>query len=249
MSSKKARYREKQFNYINKLRRSFARRGLPILSVDAKKRELVGLFYNPGRTWRRAPVDVDMYTFASHATGVAIPYGIYDVTRKDGYVVVGTSNNTPAFAVHAIWLWWKYRGSRLYPNASRLLTLADSGGSNGIRAQGWKVALQGLAAKIGCAITVAHYPPGASKWNPVEHRLFSAISVNWAGEPLVDYQTICGYITKTRTGSGRRCGVRLDRRYWPTQKELREMGVHYSKCPLRVRHARTLPRLNYTVLP
>jgi hypothetical protein len=243
--------RERQFREINRLKRSFARRGQAIISVDAKKRELVGLFKNQGRTWRRKPMDVGMYDFPSDADGVAIPYGIYDVTRGDGFVVIGTSHNTPPFATNAIYKWWKLAGRASHPTASELLILADSGSSNGVRAHAWKSGLQDIANRTGLRITVAHYPPGASKWNPVEHRLFGPISTNWAGKPLVDYRTICNLIRRTRTSSGKRCKVLLDRRHWPTQKETGKpapSAVRRAQL-LAIRLGRVLPRLNYTIVP
>lgn len=243
--------RNRQFTEINRLRESFARRGQPIISVDAKKRELVGLFKNQGRTWRKTPIDVGIYDFPSDADGVAIPYGIYDLTRGDGFIVVGTSHNTPAFATNAIQKWWGLAGHKVHSHAREILILADSGSSNGARAHAWKDGLQQIANKTGLRITVAHYPTGASKWNPVEHRLFGPISTNWAGEPLVDYNTICQLIRHTRTTSGARCKVFLDRRNWHTQKELKTAGITAPgpKSPIRIRHANVLPNLNYTISP
>ena len=250
LSHRQSPDRDQQFRTIDGLRESFTRRGQPIISVDTKKRELVGLFKNGGRAWRKVPKDVDAHDFPSDAKGVAIPYGIYDVTRGDGFVVVGTSHNTPAFAASSIRQWWTHCGKRAHPNASALLVLADSGSSNGARVHGWKNGLQELANYTGLRITVAHYPTGASKWNPVEHRLFGPISINWAGEPLVDYNTIMQFISHTRTRSGARCRARLDRRHWPTQKELTVKGVPpAARSPLSIRHATILPKLNYTIKP
>jgi hypothetical protein len=241
--------REKQFREIARLKKLFTIRGQPIISVDAKKRELVGLFKNPGRTWRRTPKDVNMYDFPSDAAGVAIPYGIYDVTRGDGFVVVGTSHNTPDFAGHAIQTWWRHCGRKAHPDARELLILADSGSSNGARVTAWKDNVQAVANATGLKITVAHYPTGASKWNPVEHRLFGPISINWAGIPLVDYPTVTGLIRHTRTKSGAKCHVRLDRTYWPTQKERNASKLRQTapKPKLNVHATRILPKLNYTV--
>jgi hypothetical protein len=243
--------REQQFQEINRLKESFRRRGQPIISVDAKKRELVGLFKNHGRAWRRTPMDVDMYDFPTDAKGVAIPYGIYDVTRGDGFVVVGTSHNTPAFASNAIREWWRRAGRVKHGAARELLVLADSGSSNGARAHAWKNGLQRMATATGLRITVAHYPTGASKWNPVEHRLFGPISINWAGQPLVNYETVCQLIRHTRTTSGARCKVFLDRRDWPTQKEIDASGCKAPRAAenLTIRHSTTLPHLNYTISP
>jgi hypothetical protein len=251
LARKSSADRERQFRVIKRLRAAFAHSGQPIISVDAKKRELVGQFKNHGRTWRKAPLDVSMYDFSSDADGVAIPYGIYDVTRGDGFVVVGTSHNTPAFATHAVHTWWKLAGRAVHPGARELLVLADSGSSNGARAHGWKTGLQHIATVTGLRITVAHYPPGASKWNPVEHRLFGPISTNWAGQPLVDYHTICQFIRHTRTPSGARCKAVLDQRDWPTQKELEASGARslHPERPTLVQHAQVLPHWNYTIAP
>ena len=228
LARKSSDCREEQFQNINRLKKSFARRGQPVISVDAKKRELVGLFKNGGRAWRKEPKDVGMYDFPSDAAGVAIPYGVYDVSRGDGFVVVGTSHNTPAFAANSVHTWWKEAGRANHGAARDLLILADSGSSNGSRAHGWKNGLQQFANQTGLRITVAHYPTGASKWNPVEHRLFGPISNNWAGQPLVDYPTVCNFIRNTRTTSGARCKVVLDQANWPTQKELAAAGVQNS---------------------
>ena len=242
--------RELQFTEINRLKKAFAKGGQPVISVDAKKRELVGPFKNQGRAWGQAPTDVNVYDFPSDADGVAIPYGIYDVTRGDGSVVVGTSHNTPAFAANAILTWWNRTGRSAHPSAKKLLILADSGSSNGVRAHAWKSGLQKIANKTGLHITVAHYPTGASKWNPVEHRLFGPISINWAGQPLVNYKTIGQLIRHTRTTSGARCKVVLDRRNWPTQKELKAAGVAPAAgTPIVLRSGRVLPHLNYTIVP
>lgn len=243
--------RERQFQEINRLKESFARRRQPVISADAKKRELVGLFKNHGRAWRRTPMDVDMYDFPTDAEGVAIPYGIYDVTRGDGFVVVGTSHNTPAFASNAIHQWWRRAGRAKHSAARELLVLADSGSSNGARVRAWKNGLQRMANATGLRIRVAHYPTGASKWNPVEHRLFGPISINWAGQPLVNYETICQLIRHTRTTSGARCKVFLDRRDWPTQKDIDASGSKATRSAeiLTIRHSKILPHLNYIISP
>ena len=243
--------RDRQFTNINQLREVFAGRGQPVISVDAKKRELVGPFKNPGRAWRKTPMDVNTYDFPSDADGVAIPYGIYDVTRGDGFVVVGTSHNTPAFAANAVQEWWRHAGMYAHAGARELLILADSGSSNGARAHAWKDGLQQIADKTGLSITVAHYPTGASKWNPVEHRLFGPISINWAAQPLIDYTAICKLLRHTRTLSGARCKVVIDHRKWPTQKELKAAGIKAVRStPLTaVQHSSVLPHLNYTIVP
>jgi hypothetical protein len=176
-----------------------------------------------------------MYDFPSGADGVAIPYGVYDVTRGDGFVVVGTSHNTPGFAANSIQKWWTLIGRRSYPAARKLLILADSGSSNGATAHAWKDGLQQIANRTGLSITVAHYPTGASKWNPVEHRLFGPISTNWAGQPLVDYNTVCQLIRHTRTTSGARCKVALDRHYLGGDPNgLAHFGIRQRSLPVSV---------------
>ena len=173
--------RNDQFLYLSDLRERFQRRGHPIISVDTKKRELVGAFKNPGARWDLSPRLVNDHDFRSDATGVAIPYGIYDLLGNRGSVVVGVSHDTPAFAAHAISHWWQREGSLRYPRSRQILILSDTGGSNGCRCRAWKTELQAqLADSFGLILTVAHYPTGASKWNPIEHRLFSEISKNWA---------------------------------------------------------------------
>jgi hypothetical protein len=251
LARKASEHREQQFQIINRLKSSFARKGQPVISVDAKKRELIGLFKNGGRAWRKEAKDVGIYDFPSDAEGVAIPYGIFDVTRGDGFVVVGTSHNTPEFATNAVQTWWSTAGRTAHGTAQDLLILADSGSSNGARAHEWKTGLQQIANKTGLKITVAHYPTGASKWNPVEHRLFGPISINWAGQPLVDYPTICNLIRGTRTTSGTRCKAVLDRRTWLTQKEKAAAGIDTKTAmqEVTIKHGRNLPHLNYTVVP
>ncbi len=177
--------RDLQMRYIVRQQHQFQRVGLPVISVDTKKKELVGAFKNPGRTWRQRPLAVLATDFLQDAEGKAIPYGIYDLTRNAGFVVVGISHETAAFAIAAIRLWWLDVGRHAYPGCDALLIEADSGGANGNRCWLWKVGLQALADEFDLTITVTHYPTAASKWNPIEHRLFSQISDNWAGQPLV----------------------------------------------------------------
>jgi hypothetical protein len=237
--------RDAQFRYLARQRRAFLRRGWPVISVDAKKRELVGLFKNAGQTWRRTPRDVNMYDFPRDAVGVAILYGVYDVGRDQGFVVVGTSHNTAAFAVAAIASWWHVVGRRAYPEATRLLIEADAGSSNGKGSRLWKVELQAFADTTGLTITVTHYPTGASKWNPVEHRLFSRISANWAGHPLESYETILKHLRTTRSETGFRCKACLDTRDYPT-------GIRTSQdvlARLRLHRHRRFSQLNYTIYP
>ena len=237
--------RDCQFRYLTRLRHLYITHGLPVISVDTKKKELVGRFKNPGRSWRKRSHDVLDHDFPSWASGRAIPVGIYDLTHRDGYVLVGTSHDTPTFTVAAIRRWWLDVGFRRYPKARRLLIEADGGGATDHRKWAWKVALQCLADEFRLIITMTHYPPGASKWNPIEHRLFSAISANWAGEPLVSYETILKYIRTTRTGTGLRCRARLDRKEYP--KEHR--ATPEEKASVRLTRRTSRPQLNYTIYP
>lgn len=245
--------RDRQFKCIEARKAEFLRAGDPVISVDTKKRELVGPFKNAGRSWGSEPQDVSAYDFPSDATGVAIPYGIYDVGSGDGYVVVGTSRNTAAFAVGSIKSWWYDCGRRLYSHAKRILILADAGGSNGARVGGWKRELHRFATTLQVEIVVAHYPTGGSKWNPVEHRLFGPISVNWAAQPLVNYPTICALIRGAKLSGGGRCRVRLDRRRWLTAKEKAAAKTPARQTPAppaaSIRPGRRLPAWNYTVVP
>src|ERR1019366_6810221 len=188
---------------ITRLRRRFCRHGNPIISVDAKKRELVGNFKNPGRKWERVPTPVNDHDFRSIATGIALPFGIYDPQANRGSVFVGVSHETSAFAVTSISRWWGQEGRLRYPNSRHLLILADTGGSNSATRGAWKDQLQQhLCDVLGLTVTVAHYPTGATKYNPIERRLFSQISRNWAAEPLTDYDTILSLIRRTTTTTG-----------------------------------------------
>lgn len=238
--------RNEQFEYIAARRTSFSRRNLPIVSIDTKKKELVGNFKNAGVAWNRTPQLVGDHDFRSGATGIAIPHGIYDVTANRGTVFVGTSHDTPHFAVDNLARWWRSEGSRRYPQAEEILVLADGGGSNSPRCNAFKYALQErLADPHGLSVTVCHYPTGASKWNPIEHRLFSEISKNWMGCPLRTYETVLNYIRTTRTETGLRVRVNLIRQPYPK-------GVKISKDQMAtvvlVPHD-TQPIRNYTIHP
>jgi len=238
--------RDEQFGLLNHQRAEFVRSGYPIISVDTKKKELVGQFKNNGRVWSRAPIRVEDHDFRSQAKGVAIPYGIYDLQANCARVVVGTSHDTPDFAVEAICQWWRRQGSHRYPKAPELLILADSGGSNGARCRAWKLALQEkLVDAYQLGVTVCHYPTGASKWNPIEHRLFGEISKHWAGQPLSDYQTIVRLIggTRTRTGLTVRCA--LNTKTYPTDRKVSHQQMHQLDL---LQHPQ-LPQWNYTLLP
>ena len=240
------RVRNRQFKYINQKRDEFASRRSPIISTDAKKKELIGNFKNPGVSWEEEPYLVKDHDFRSDADGMAIPYGIYDTQANLGFVAVGTSHETPAFAVDAIVLWWKSCGTKMYPKAKELLILADCGGGNGARSRAWKYHLQHqLCGPHKLTVTVCHYPPGASKWNPIEHRLFSEISKNWAGKPLESYDTAVKYIRTTETSCGLRVSARLVRRKYLkgesiSDKEMKRLVLNGHNI---------LPGWNYTITP
>lgn len=206
--------RDAQFRHINKELRLALAEGRPVISVDTKKKEVIGNFENKGRQWRQkgAAEHVSGHDFPAPQLPRAYPYGIYDLRRNSGFVNVGTDHDTATFAVSSIRGWWKYEGRKLYPSTERLLITADGGGSNGYRLRLWKLELQQLADQTGLTIAVCHFPPGTSKWNKVEHRLFSFISSNWRGEPLRDYQTVVGLIARTTTAKGLKVTCRLDRR-------------------------------------
>ena len=216
------RDRNLQFEHINRRVRARLRAGEPAISVDTKKKELVGNFENKGRQWRKAkePERVNGHDFPAPSLPRAYPYGIYYPTFNRGFVNVGTDHDTAAFAVASIKGWWRHEGRRLYPGATRLLITADGGGSNGYRLRLWKLELQALADAARLTIAVCHFPPGTSKWNKVEHRLFSFISSNWRGEPLRDYETIVHLIAATTTAKGLSVTCRLDHRKYPTGRKV-----------------------------
>jgi hypothetical protein len=231
--------------YLIRKRRAYQKAGFAVLSVDAKQRELIGLFKNPGQTWRQSAIDVLESDYPSEADGVAIPYGIYDVARNEGVVVVGTSHQTPEFAVVALRLWWIKVGQRHYGDTRRLLIEADCGGGNGYRCWLWKWGLQQLADEFGLTILVTHLPTSASKWNPVEHKLFCHIQSNWAGQPLVSYETVLKFIRTTRTTTGLRCRAYLDKTDYQTGLKITEA----QKAQINLMPGRVLPRWNYTIRP
>ena len=210
--------RDAQFRYIDGLVREQLGAGEPVISVDTKKKEVVGSLANKGREWQPAktPARVDVHDFPDPELGKAIPYGVYDLGANEGFVNVGDDADTAEFAVTTIGRWWDEIGSVAYPNATRLLITADAGGSNGNRNRLWRVSLAELAARTGLRITVCHFPPGTSKWNKIEHRLFSAISTNWRGRPLTSHQVIVDLIANTTTQTGLRVHARLDHGYYPT---------------------------------
>jgi hypothetical protein len=210
--------RDGQFKYLNEQARAHRDAGQPVISVDTKKKELLGAFKNAGRQWHPTgePVRVNTHDFPGDSVGKAVPYGIYDITANTGWVNVGTDHDTAAFAVESIRRWWHTRGTHDYPNASRLLITADAGGSNGYRSRAWKAELAALAAETGLAITVCHLPPGTSKWNKIEHRLFCHITMNWRGRPLTSHEVILQSIAATTTGTGLSVHAQLDTGDYPT---------------------------------
>jgi hypothetical protein len=216
--------RDAQFRHINKEVRFALTQGWPVISVDTKKKELVGNYENDGQQWRKqkSAERVSGHDFPDPSVPRAYPYGIYDLGQNTGFVNVGTDHDTATFAVASIRGWWRHEGQRLYPRATRLLITADGGGSNGYRLRLWKLELQHLANQTGLAIAVCHFPPGTSKWNKVEHRLFSFISSNWRGEPLRDYHTIVQLIANTTTAKGLTVRCRLDRRKYTTGRKVTE---------------------------
>jgi len=195
--------RDTQFTYIAAQRQAFRDAGLPIISVDTKKKELIGNFKNAGQAWGPQAEAVNAHDFPQDAAGRAVPYGIYDLIHNHGTVYVGSSGDTPQLAVEAIARWWENRGRAVFPQADQVLILADAGGSNGCRPRLWKQQLQAqVSDRLGLTVTVCHYPTGCSKWNPIEHRLFSQISINWAGKPLRTWEVLLGYLRGTTTTTG-----------------------------------------------
>ena len=225
--------RNAQFEHINATAAAFMARAQPVISVDTKKKELVGDFRNTGREWHPIgePERVRVHDFPGDAVGKAIPYGVYDMARNEAWVSVGRDHDTPAFTVASIRQWWTMMGRQAYPTTDALYITADAGGSNGYRTRGWKAALQRLADDLGLSIHVSHCPPGTSKWNKVEHRLFCHITQNWRGRPLRTFETIVALIGHTRTATGLRVKAKLDKRRYKTglvvtPAEMRRLALH-----------------------
>lgn len=214
--------RDAQFRHINAAVKRCLAQGIPVISVDTKKKELIGNYDNPGQQWLAAkqPTKVRGHDFPTPDVPRAYPYGIYDIGRNRGFVNVGTDHDTGEFAVASIRGWWRHEGKRIYPSATRILITADGGGSNGWRLRLWKLELQNFADATGLSLSICHFPPGTSKWNKMEHRLFSFISSNWRGEPLRDYETIVNLIANTTTAKGLKVTCRLDRRIYPTGRKV-----------------------------
>lgn len=237
--------RDAQFEQINSHRKHCEEHGIPVISVDTKKKELVGNFKNSGAAWTNEAVAVKDHDFRSEGLGMASPYGIYDVRANTGSVFVGTSHDTPQFAVASIEKWWRYEGKRRYRETKELLILADCGGSNGYRCRAWKYQLQQVSNRHGLTINVRHYPPGASKWNPIEHRLFSEISKNWAGRPLDSFETVKNYIGTTATKTGLSVKAYIDSKEYDTGTKISEAQMRQ----LNIKTNETLPKWNYTITP
>jgi hypothetical protein len=239
--------RNAQFEYISRQVRAQIQRGQPAISVDTKKKELIGDFKNGGREWhpKGRPEEVRVHDFVDPKRGKAIPYGVYDLRRDLGWVSVGVTHDTAAFAVATIRRWWRYMGRKTYPRARTLLITADGGGSNGARVRLWKWELQRFADDSGLTIRVCHLPPGTSKWNKIEHRLFSFISQNWRGRPLLTLATIVHLIGSTRTAAGLRVRCLPDRRNYPTKVVISDAQMHTINLTPEVFHG----EWNYTIRP
>jgi len=239
--------RDAQFRHINSTVGRHLAEGLPVISVDTKKKELVGNYHNAGRQWRTAkqPRKVRGHDFPGPEVPRAYPYGIYDIGHNSGFVNVGTDHDTGAFAVASIRGWWRNEGKRLYRKARRVLITADGGGSNGSRLRLWKFELQRFADDTGLQVSVCHFPPGTSKWNKIEHRLFSFISTNWRGQPLEDYETIVNLIASTTTAKGLKVTCRLDRRKYPTGRKISDKDMESVQLERHSFHG----EWNYTIKP
>ena len=239
--------RDSQFIYINNLAKEYVADGNPVISVDAKKKELIGNFKNSGRKWmsKGSPKEVNVYDFPSLSEGKAVPYGIYDIQKNKGLVNVGISHDTAEFAVESIRKWWFHFGYKQYPKADKILICADGGGSNGYRNRLWKYNLQKLSDELPLSVTVCHYPPGTSKWNKIEHRMFSFISMNWRGEPLIDLETIINLIGSTKTKTGLKIQALLDTESYKTgikisDKQMKDLNLTAHEIN---------PKWNYTIEP
>jgi hypothetical protein len=240
--------RDAQFEYINKLAKRFQKRGQPVISVDTKKKELIGDFANKGREYhpKGQPEKVRTKDFIDKKLGKGIPYGVYDLFANAGWVSVGKDHDTAAFAVQTIGQWWKQMGRKVYPKARELLIVADGGGSNGSRNRLWKVELQGLADELRQTIHVCHYPPGTSKWNKIEHRMFNHITQNWRGRPLVSHEVMVNLIASTTTKQGLKIRARLDQRKYPTGIKVTDEQMNELNMKLADFHGKDW---NYSIKP
>ena len=239
--------RNAQFEHINATVQRFQQRGQPVISVDTKKKELVGQFKNGGREWqpKGEPEEVAVHDFPDPEMGKVIPYGVFDLSQNEGWVSVGIDHDTARFAVQAIGRWWKKMGSKRYPRAKELLITADGGGSNGSRCRLWKIALHGLAVRLGMPIHVCHFPPGTSKWNKIEHRMFCHITQNWRGRPLVSHEVIVNLIANTTTQAGLKIRAELDRGNYPIGIKITDAELSALNLKLGQFHG----EWNYALLP
>ncbi len=239
--------RDAQFQYINRRVKAFQRQGQPVVSVDTKKKELVGRYRNGGREWqpKGRPEEVKVHDFIDKGLGKAIPYGVYDLAADPGWVSVGIDHDTAEFAVETLRRWWQRMGCRTYPRAKRLLITADGGGSNGTRCRLWKVELQRLADEIGLDISVCHFPPGTSKWNKIEHRMFCHITENWRGRPLVSREVVVNLIGSTTTRTGLEIKAELDGGSYPTGREVTDQQME----GLSIKREKFHGEWNYTMRP
>lgn len=239
--------RNTQFEHLNQEVLAFQKRAQPVISVDAKKRELIGDFKQSGQQWRptKSPVPVRVHDFKDPQLGHAIPYGVYDLTRDEGWVSVGIDHNTAQFAVESVRRWWLEMGCQVYPQATELLITADGGGSNGSRLRLWKVELQQLADELGLRITVCHFPPGTSKWNKIEHRMFCHITKNWSGQPLVSRAVIINLIGSTKTKTGLHINAQLDLNTYPTGIQVTDEELAAVNLQQNAFHG----EWNYSILP
>lgn len=245
-ASSRHRDRDRQFRHIALLKRTYLAAGWPVLSVDTKKKELIGNFRNGGQSWCRESEAVNTHDFKKDASARAAPYGLYVVNHNRGYVRVGISADTAEFAVDSIAHWWQTAGRRDFPQADRLLILADGGGSNGYRPRLWKAQLQTrVADHFGLTVTVCHYPPGASHYNPIEHRLFGPISINWAGKPLRSLELLLACVRGTKTAAGLRVQASLNRKRYPTKIKVSDQEM----ASLRLNRHKVCPSWNYTIKP
>lgn len=238
--------RNQQFVLLRKIRSRFEKKRCAVISVDTKKKEQIGLFKNAGTTWRTAPRSVNDHDFRRDALGMGVPYGIYDSTTNRGTILLGKSHDTPEFAVDSIEKWWLLEGRKQYPGMKKLLILADAGGSNSYRSRVWKHRIQQkLCNRHGLSVSVSHYPPGASKWNPIEHRFFSQVTKNWEGRPLESYETALKYIRTTKTATGLSASAHFVQKHYPkgikvTDAQMNEININANSI---------LPKWNYTIRP
>jgi hypothetical protein len=239
--------RDAQFHFINQQVKALQRRGQPVISIDTKKKELIGNYRNGGREWRPRgkPLPVKAHDFKDKKLGKGIPYGVFDMTHNEAWVSVGIDHDTAEFAAATILQWWRKMGAKRFPHAREILITADSGGSNGSRSRLWKIALQSIADRTGLKVTVAHFPPGTSKWNKIEHRLFCHITQNWRSEPLVSHEIMVKLIGRTTTGNGLKVKAALDCRCYPAGKKISDEEL----AKVRLHRAKFHGDWNYSVMP